>query len=131
MFAWIKYDRLDSETMRFSKAVRDKGVDVAITDFETHSRVAVGIALQNVETITGKVSTFVVETARLEDSSDYVFIECVYESGATGAEKSELQEIFLRMAHMDARVLRYNSNGTPGLSYDGTGREGGYSYQWL
>jgi CubicO group peptidase (beta-lactamase class C family) len=34
MFAWIKYDRYDSETMRFSKAVRDRGVDVAITEFE-------------------------------------------------------------------------------------------------
>jgi hypothetical protein len=70
-----------------------------------------GVALQNVETITGKASTYVVETARLEDSDDYVFIERVDESRATGAEKSELQQIFLRMAHNGARVLRYNSNG--------------------
>jgi hypothetical protein len=39
--------------------------------------------VKNVETITGKASTYVVETARLEDSGDYVFIECVDESGVT------------------------------------------------
>jgi CubicO group peptidase (beta-lactamase class C family) len=33
MFAWIKYDSYDSQTMRFSKAVRDKGVEAAITEF--------------------------------------------------------------------------------------------------
>jgi hypothetical protein len=59
--------------------------------------------VQNVETITGEASTHVVETARLEDSGDYVFIECVDESGATGAEKSELQEMFLRVAVNDLR----------------------------
>lgn len=34
MFAWIKYDSYDSEAMRFSKAVRDKGVEAAIIEFD-------------------------------------------------------------------------------------------------
>jgi hypothetical protein len=39
--------------------------------------------VKNVQNITGKTETFVVETCRYEDEGDYIFIECVDESGVT------------------------------------------------
>jgi hypothetical protein len=39
--------------------------------------------IQNVETITGKSETFIVQTARFEDKGDFVFIQCVDETGVT------------------------------------------------
>lgn len=39
--------------------------------------------VKNVTDITGKAETFVIETARLEDSGDYIFIECMDENGVT------------------------------------------------
>jgi len=40
--------------------------------------------IKNVETLTGKAETFVVETCRYEDmGGDYVFVECVDDTGVT------------------------------------------------
>lgn len=39
--------------------------------------------IKNVETLTGRTETFVVETCRYEDRGDYIFIECVDEAGVT------------------------------------------------
>lgn len=37
--------------------------------------------IRNVETITGRAETFVVETARHAELGDYIFVECVDEDG--------------------------------------------------
>lgn len=37
--------------------------------------------IRNVQTITGRAETFVVETARHAELGDYIFIECVDETG--------------------------------------------------
>lgn len=37
--------------------------------------------IRNVQTITGKSETFVVETCRHGDLGDYIFVECIDESG--------------------------------------------------
>jgi len=37
--------------------------------------------IRNVETLTGKAETFVVETCRHAELGDYIFVECVDESG--------------------------------------------------
>lgn len=37
--------------------------------------------IRNVQAITGRAETFVVETARHEELGDYVFVECVDETG--------------------------------------------------
>jgi hypothetical protein len=39
--------------------------------------------IKNVQNITGKTETFIVETCRAEEIGDYIFIECVDESGTT------------------------------------------------
>lgn len=39
--------------------------------------------IKNVENITGRTETFVVETCRYEDQGDTIFIECVDDSGVT------------------------------------------------
>lgn len=39
--------------------------------------------IKNVQSITGKSETFVVETCRYEDQGDYIFVECVDEAGVT------------------------------------------------
>lgn len=39
--------------------------------------------IKNVETMTGRTETFVVETCRYEDRGDYIFVECVDEAGVT------------------------------------------------
>lgn len=37
--------------------------------------------IRNVQTITGRAETFVVETARHDELGDYIFVECVDETG--------------------------------------------------
>lgn len=37
--------------------------------------------IRNIQTITGRAETFVVETARHEELGDYIFVECVDEDG--------------------------------------------------
>ena len=39
--------------------------------------------IKNVQAITGKSETFVIETARYEDQGDYIFIECMDDTGVT------------------------------------------------
>lgn len=39
--------------------------------------------IRNIQTITGRAETFVVETARHEELGDYIFVECVDETGVT------------------------------------------------
>lgn len=39
--------------------------------------------IKNVQNLTGQAETFVVETCRSEDLGDYIFIECVDETGVT------------------------------------------------
>jgi hypothetical protein len=39
--------------------------------------------IRNVETITGRAETFVIETGRHAEFGDFVFIECVDENGTT------------------------------------------------
>lgn len=39
--------------------------------------------IKNVQAITGRSETFVVETCRHEDVGDYIFIECIDDSGVT------------------------------------------------
>lgn len=39
--------------------------------------------VKNVQIITGKTETFVVETARHEELGDYIFVECMDEAGVT------------------------------------------------
>jgi hypothetical protein len=39
--------------------------------------------IMNVETITGKSETFIVETARYEDKGDYIFVQCLDEGNPT------------------------------------------------
>lgn len=39
--------------------------------------------IKNVQGITGKSETFVVETARHDEVGDYIFVECVDETGVT------------------------------------------------
>lgn len=37
--------------------------------------------VKNVQTLTGKTETFVIQTARHQENGDYVFIECMDEAG--------------------------------------------------
>ena len=37
--------------------------------------------IRNIQTITGRAETFVVETSRHEELGDYIFVECVDENG--------------------------------------------------
>jgi hypothetical protein len=37
--------------------------------------------IENVQSITGKTDTFVIQTCRHEENGDYIFIECMDESG--------------------------------------------------
>lgn len=39
--------------------------------------------IKNVQDIVGKSETFVIETARLDEEGDYIFIECVDDQGVT------------------------------------------------
>lgn len=39
--------------------------------------------IKNVQDIVGKSETFVIETARLDEEGDYIFIECVDDTGVT------------------------------------------------
>lgn len=39
--------------------------------------------IQNVESITGRAETFIVVTARYRDNGDYVFVECLDDTGHT------------------------------------------------
>lgn len=39
--------------------------------------------IKNVQTLTGRAETFVIETCRYEDRGDYIFVECVDETGVT------------------------------------------------
>jgi len=39
--------------------------------------------IKNVQAITGKAETFVIETCRRDDLGDFIFVECVDESGVT------------------------------------------------
>ena len=39
--------------------------------------------VRNVESVTGRTETFVIETCRYEDKGDYIFVECMEEAGLT------------------------------------------------
>jgi hypothetical protein len=39
--------------------------------------------VKNVQTLTGRAETFVVQSCRHEDFGDYIFIECIDENGVT------------------------------------------------